>query len=280
MVRDWRPDLVVHEVLELAGPILAARLGVRGVVHGFGPMFPLYGLLAEPAGAAAGDPALWEHLSTESYLDICPPALRPDGPPPWTQTIALRPTAGEPGPLPPAVAELLADDQPLAYFTLGTVKNEATTDFAAGLAALSDFDGNVLATTGRPIDRDSLGALPGRLVLAEFAPQAAVLPHVDLLLSHAGAGTMLGGLCEGLPQVALPRGTDQPENAALLARAGAGVVVPMPEFGEPAIRAAVATLTGDSSYAEHARRVRAEIEAMPGADEVWAELARHHVSAW
>ena len=51
LAADWRPDLVVHEVLELAGSILARRLGVPGVTHGFGPMFPFYAHLAGPAGA-------------------------------------------------------------------------------------------------------------------------------------------------------------------------------------------------------------------------------------
>jgi hypothetical protein len=32
----WRPDVTVHEVLEPAGSLLAARLGIPGVVHGIG----------------------------------------------------------------------------------------------------------------------------------------------------------------------------------------------------------------------------------------------------
>ncbi len=274
LTEDWRPDLVVHEVLELGGSILASRLGVRSVVHGFGPMFPFYGPLAGPAGAAAGDPDLWATLSTETYLDICPPALRPDGPPVWGTSMPLRTSPGERGPVPPEVAALLRDDErPLAYFTLGTIKNQETAELAQGLQALADFAGDVVATTGRAIGRDELGDLPANVVLAEFVPQASLLPHVDLLVSHSGSGTMLGGLCHAIPQVAVPRGTDQPENAALLARAGAGVVVPPEDYGVERIRAAVAEVTGDPAYAENARRVQAEIEAMPDADDVWAALS-------
>ena len=57
LCRDWRPDLVVHETLELAGPVLARRLGVPSVVHGFGPMFPMYAFLGAQIGPAAGHPA-------------------------------------------------------------------------------------------------------------------------------------------------------------------------------------------------------------------------------
>ena len=37
----WHPDMVIHEETELAGPVVAARIGVRSVVHGLGPMLPV-----------------------------------------------------------------------------------------------------------------------------------------------------------------------------------------------------------------------------------------------
>src|SRR5919107_1654687 len=179
MAHRWRPDLVVHEVLEVAGSLLGRRLEVPGVVHGIGPMFPFYAQLIGPAGAAIGEPRL---------------------------------------------------------------------------------------------DPDDLGPVPANAVVAEFAPQAPLLERADLLVSHSGSGTMLGGLVHGVPQVALPRGTDQPQNAALLARAGAGVVVAPEDYAVPTIRAAVAEVTGDPAFRVAAERIRDEIAAMPDADAVWAGL--------
>ncbi len=273
LAQDWRPDLVVHEVLEVAGSLLGRRLGVPTVLHGIGPMFPFYPQLIGPAGAAIGEPDLWAQLSGEPALDLCPPSLRPDGPPPWPGALPLRPSAGEPGPVPPEVADVLAGDRPVAYFTLGTVKNTATADLATGLAALADYDGAVVATTGRRLDPSELGPVPANAVVAEFVPQAAVLARADLLVSQSGSGTMLGGLVHGVPQVALPRGTDQPQNAALLARAGAGVVVAPEDYAVPTIRAAVAEVTGDPAFRAAAERIRDEIAAMPDADAAWARLS-------
>src|SRR4051812_40230225 len=85
MAQDWRPDLVVHEVIEWAAPLLARRLHVAGVVHGIGPMFPFYAELIGPAGAAIGELGLWARVSAEKALDLCPPSLQPDGPPPWPE---------------------------------------------------------------------------------------------------------------------------------------------------------------------------------------------------
>src|SRR3954470_13425782 len=54
--QGWRPDVIVHEVLELAGSLLARRLEAPGVVHGLGPMFPFYVQLIGSAGAEIGEP--------------------------------------------------------------------------------------------------------------------------------------------------------------------------------------------------------------------------------
>jgi UDP:flavonoid glycosyltransferase YjiC (YdhE family) len=117
--------------------------------------------------------------------------------------------------------------------------------------------------------------LPGNAVVVDFVPQSAVLERADLLVSHSGSGTMLGGLAHGVPQVALPRGTDQPENAALMARAGAGVVVAPEDYSVESIANAVADVAGDPAYRDAAERVRDEIAAMPDADAAWAELTSH-----
>ncbi len=273
MAQEWRPDVIVHEVLEAAGALLARRLGVPGVVHGFGPMFPFYAELLGPTGAAIGEPDLWVQASSEQALDICPTSLQPEGLPPWPDATPLRPTAGEPGQVPPRVAEALAADRPIAYFTLGTVKNAEAADFKAGLNALADYDGVVIATTGRPIEPGELDPLPANVIVERFVRQAPVLERADLLVSHSGSGTMLGGLVHGVPQVALPRGTDQPQNAALLARAGAGLVVAPEDYAVDTIRAAVVEVMDNPAHRAAAERVRDEIADMPDADAVWADIA-------
>jgi UDP:flavonoid glycosyltransferase YjiC (YdhE family) len=273
LAREWPPDIVVHEVLESAGSLLARRLDVPGVVHGIGPMFPLYAQLMGPVGVAMGEPDFWAHISAEAAVDLCPSSLQPDGPPPWPVTTPVRPSAGEPGRLPPRVARALVADRPVAYFTLGTVKNTDAADFRAGLTALADYDGVVIASTGRDIDPEELGTVPANAVVAGFVPQAAVLERADLLVSHCGSGTMLGGLVYGVPQVAVPRGTDQPQNAALLARAGAGVVVSPEDYDVGAIRTSVTKVLQEPSYRAAAKRVRDEIAGMPDADAAWAAVA-------
>jgi hypothetical protein len=100
---DWKPDLVVHEETELAGPVVAACSGARLVVHGLGLMPPIRiwdafaptidRLLRQWDTATAAD-----GVRDATYLEICPPSLRPPGERVWSRALPLRPGAGQPAP--------------------------------------------------------------------------------------------------------------------------------------------------------------------------------------
>lgn len=63
IVRDWEPDLVVHDAAELAGPIVAALVGAPSVVKSFGALIP------RERVAAAGDEVapLWRSLALDRW---------------------------------------------------------------------------------------------------------------------------------------------------------------------------------------------------------------------
>jgi len=52
-----------------------------------------------------------------------------------------------------------------------------------------------------------------------------VLPHTALVVTHAGWQTINAALADGVPLVCVPDGRDQPDNAARVLAAGAGVRV-------------------------------------------------------
>ena len=83
------------------------------------------------------------------------------------------------------------------------------------------------------------------------------------VVSHAGAGTMLGALCHGLPQLCLPQGTDQPFNTAALLPTGAALALQPDEITADAVAEALGRLLGEPSYraaAPAARRDRADAD--------------------
>ena len=83
---------------------------------------------------------------------------------------------------------------------------------------------------------------------------------------------MLGALCHGLPQLCLPQGTDQPMNAAALVAAGAGRALAPEQVNADSLAAELDRVLGDPAIRASARRIAAEIEAMPSAAEVLAGL--------
>jgi UDP:flavonoid glycosyltransferase YjiC (YdhE family) len=99
-----------------------------------------------------------------------------------------------------------------------------------------------------------------------------VLPLCTAVISHAGAGTMLGALCFGLPQLCLPQSTDQPFNAAALLPTGAGLALAPEELTADAVASAVGDLMHAPAFREAAQRLRTEIERMPGAETVLEQL--------
>jgi UDP:flavonoid glycosyltransferase YjiC (YdhE family) len=128
----------------------------------------------------------------------------------------------------------------------------------------------VIVTTGPGVDPASFDPVPPHIVIAQFVPQALIMKHCAAVVSHIGAGTMLGALAEGLPQVCLPMGADQFSNAAQIARTGAGIV----DARTPqTIRVAIDQVLADPAYAAGARVLQADIAAMPSANDVVNDLA-------
>jgi UDP:flavonoid glycosyltransferase YjiC (YdhE family) len=85
-------------------------------------------------------------------------------------------------------------------------------------------------------------------------PHALVLPQADVMVTHAGLGSVAAGLQAGVPLVCTPIARDQPLNAERVAAVGAGVALPVDARAEQ-IAAAVEEVLGDPRYREGARAI-------------------------
>ncbi len=275
--RQWRPDIVVHEVTELAGALAAAHTGARHVVHGFGLLPPahMWESWFAPGFAKLCEqwqvPGLAKEIRLATYLDICPPGLHGDGEPAWQRITPLRPVAGEPAEgerLPEALAAL--PHPQIIYLTLGTIFNEAPGVLETAIAGLREFPLNLVVTTGPGTDPARLGRQPRHVLLEPYLPHTLLLPRCSLVVSHGGAGTMLGALAHGVPQLILPQGADQFTNAAACQRAGVALALTPDEFSADAVGAAARRLITEPEFEAAAGRIRAQIDAMPTAADVLA----------
>jgi UDP:flavonoid glycosyltransferase YjiC (YdhE family) len=276
----WRPDMVISEHADFVGPLLGAILGAQRVTLGFGPGHPADWLdLATDAVAphyrAEGLlPPAGGGLYQGMYLDSCPPSLQAPGFPRPTRSWPIRSEAYR---APWATTRTAPDfgkraNKPLVLLTMGTIFGKADV-FSAALAALTDMDVNVLVTVGPLMDPSAISADPSRVRVERFVPIDLVLDRCDLVVAHGGAGTVLAALARGVPLVLIPQATDQFINAERAVAAGAGLTLDPTEFNIDSFKLAIQRVAGEPKYAAAARRIRAEIEAMPTPRAVATDLA-------
>ncbi|MGI9022061.1 MAG: glycosyltransferase [Acidimicrobiales bacterium] len=278
VVRDWRPTVVVAEAGELAGPIAAATVDAPSITHGFGTLLP-----RERVSAVAGAVApLWEGQDLEPrpyggsydhlYLDIYPPSLRAGDRSHVPHVQPLRPVA-----FAAAGDEALPDwatcppvagqtEPPLVYVTFGTVFNTDLSQVAAAVDGLAGLPVRVVVTLGPRADPAVMGPQPPNVHVARYIPQTELLPHCAAVVSHAGSGTFLASLAQGLPHLCIPQAADQFDNAATCVRSGAGLALAPGTATAAAVREGVERLLSDPSFRSAAERVAGEIADMPGPD--------------
>jgi UDP:flavonoid glycosyltransferase YjiC (YdhE family) len=269
---EWRPDLVVWEETDFGAAIVAERLGLphANVLVTAAGSFVRPEVMApalDEVRADHGQPPDPEASMLSRYLVLSPfpPSFRDPAFPPPPVSHGLRTWDvgdGERSTAPDWAAGL--PGSPVVYLTLGTVFNHESGDlFHRVLAGLRDLPINLLVTVGREIDPASLGAQPPHVRVERFVPQADVLPHVDLVVSHAGSGSVLGALAFGRPMVLAPMGADQPLNAERCAALGVGRVLDAVRATPADARDAVVAVLEDPSCRAAASRLRDEIAALP-----------------
>jgi UDP:flavonoid glycosyltransferase YjiC (YdhE family) len=279
----WRPDVVVRDEMDFGTVVAAERAGLPHatvlVIAAGGLARPE--VIGEPLRALRAehglppDPEL-RMLSRHLVLSPFPPSYRdPRFPLPDTAR-ALRPLTPEP-PAGVAAPAWLAnlDDRPTVYLTLGTIFNTESGDlFPRLLAGLRALDVNLVVTVGHHIDPAEFGPQPPGVRIERYVPQALLLPHCDLVVSHGGSGSVMGALEHGLPMVLAPMGADQPLNGARCAALGLGRVVDAVAATPNDVRAAAADVLADPAYRAAAGRIRAEMAALPGPDHAVELLSR------
>ena len=274
IVARWRPDAIAWEETDFGAAIIAERHGlphVNVLVTASGA-FVRPDVMADVLGEIRAEHSLPRDpnaamLARHLVLNPFPPSFRDPRYPLPATAIGYRTWNVErqetPSPVPPEWTRALPG-APSVYFTLGTVFNHESGDlFARVLSGLRDLEANLLVTVGREIDPASLGEQPAHVRVERFVPQAEVLPHVDLVVSHGGSGSVLGALAHGLPMVLIPMGADQPLNGERAEAVGIGRVLDPVRLTADEVRRAAHDVLDGAAYRAAARLMRDEIAALP-----------------
>lgn len=308
LVRKLRPDAVVADILTLA-PALAAELeGVPRatlIPHVYPenePDAPIYSLGARLPRTAAGR-AMWRRAQgpirrgvergrvelneTRERLGLGPLAYGHGGTSHELALVATFPQLEYPrtwpewahvvGPLmwePPADdVELPPGDDPLVLIAPSTAQDPDHRLLHAALRGLADAPVRVLATWNRRLPSAPL-PVPKNAKVVEWVSYAHTMPKCDVVVCHAGHGTLARALASGCAVVACPHLGDMNENAARLDWAGAGVRLPWRFVKPRPLRLAVERALSEPSIRKRAGDLAAWTTTQNTADTAAALVER------
>ena len=141
-----------------------------------------------------------------------------------------------------------AGDGPCVLVATSTTQEGQGPQLDAIIEAISMLRVRALVTTGGYSSLTS-SRVPRNVRLVEFLPHPAVLRSADVMVTHAGLGSVAAALSFGVPLVCTPIDRDQPLNASRVVSLGAGVLA-----GED-VSASVLHVLGDDGFRAAARAI-------------------------
>jgi MGT family glycosyltransferase len=164
-----------------------------------------------------------------------------------------------------------SDGRPAVLLSLSTTYMHQEDLLQRLIHALGQVDCHALVTTGPGLRSHTPASTPSNVHLAESVPHGAVLPHVQLVITHGGHGTVVRSLAAGVPVMVVPISRDQPDNAVRVVHHGVGVKVSKrssPEKFAVAVRGAL----GDHAMRAAAREMAVRLAPDMGAPKAIAAL--------
>jgi UDP:flavonoid glycosyltransferase YjiC (YdhE family) len=271
---EWRPDVLVWEEGDLAGGLVAERLGivhvrVLDIAEG---SFMRPEVLAEPLRVLRAEQGLPQDpevamLGRYLVLSPVPPSFRNPAVPLPSTGHSIRPGAlsgRSEHAVPDWIARLPA--RPTVYLTLGTVFPMESGDlFARVIAGVRESPLDLIVSVGPDYDPAELGSQPDNVRVERWISEHALLPRCDAVVSHGGSGSVIAALAHGIPLVLLPIGTDQPLNAARCEALGVGRILDPLTATPRNVQDAVGAVLAEPSYRIAARKLADEAAGLPDA---------------
>ena len=147
--------------------------------------------------------------------------------------------------------------EPLIYASMGTILNGRLDVFraiVAGVAKRKDLQ--LVLSIGDLLEPEQIGPVPKNAIIVKRAPQLELLKQTSVCITHAGLNTVLEALAQGVPQVAIPVGADQPGVAARIADKKTGVVTSLDKLTAEHLSTLLNEVLNNSTYRGNARKLQ------------------------
>jgi UDP:flavonoid glycosyltransferase YjiC (YdhE family) len=168
------------------------------------------------------------------------------------------------------VVDLGDGSSPLVLVSLSTAEQEQLGLLQSIADAVAGMPVRAIVTTGPAIEPAAIVAGPNTQVV-QYQAHSKILPVASLVITHAGLGTVMASLGQGVPLVCVPMGRDQFFNAERVASLGAGLMLP-PGSDAAAVAAAATTVLNDERFRDAAQEMATTIGTYGGAAGAVTEL--------
>ncbi len=158
----------------------------------------------------------------------------------------------------------LRADRFKVYVSLGTVFNNKPEVFRKIMDALDKPLYQTIISAGNAYQALQREAIPPNAMLFKHVPQVALLPKIDLFISHGGNNSTNEALASGKPLIVMPVGGEQSDNASRVVYLGVGQRLDIAQFTEAQLLAAVERIRADAAFQERAEVIRKELEPTHG----------------
>ncbi|MEU3246150.1 MULTISPECIES: macrolide family glycosyltransferase [unclassified Streptomyces] len=175
-----------------------------------------------------------------------------------------------------------ADGRRTALVSLGTESGDRGDFFRTCAQAFDPASWHVVMTLGHGADHAQLGPLPPHVEIHDWLPHPAVLPHADVLVCHAGMGSLMEALYFATPVVAIPRAHELGLSAERLEQCGVGRTLSRTGLDAQVLARTVNGLLADPRTPGALRRMREAVRGAGGAVRAadtlqgWAARHRRH----
>ena len=159
----------------------------------------------------------------------------------------------------------LREGVPLVYVSFGSQLAPDAATCEAICAALDPAEADLVLASGEP------PTVPPHVITVPWAPQLALLERARVMITHGGANSIAECLRRGVPALVIPLINDQPLQAHLIERAGAGIALAPAAVTAASIRTALCALLADGPQRRRAAELGRSYAAGDGAERV-AEL--------
>ncbi len=160
--------------------------------------------------------------------------------------------------IPPHLAER---DGALIYLSLGSLGSADVTLMQRLVDLLATTEHRVIVSKGPLADQITLH---DNQVGEAFLPQPAILPKVDLVITHGGNNTVTEAFHHGKPMIVLPLFWDQVDNAQRVEETGFGRRLSTYGFRDEELTDAIDELLADKPLAKRLKAMSKRVKASSG----------------